>query len=102
LFGILEATPGAIIDDAKCTNTANFTLEKRQGRKLARSHKSPPLPITVKTFCRILFCLNCEDLSVEELLHSFVAIIDEELLEAIGGKNLKAVQIEEAKCTASM
>jgi hypothetical protein len=68
-----------------------LTLKQRQSWQLACSDKASPLTIAVQAFCCILFSFFGEDLFIEELLQTFIAIVDEKLLESIRAEHLKAI-----------
>mmetsp|Transcript_88350 Transcript_88350/g.229217 ORF Transcript_88350/g.229217 Transcript_88350/m.229217 type:complete len:259 (+) Transcript_88350:267-1043(+) len=95
-IGLIKATPGSVVDHTEQTwRSIRLTLKQRKRGKLQSSHHPPPLAITIETLCLILFRLACEDLAVEKLLHSLIAIVYEELLEAVGIEHLEAVQVQE-------
>mmetsp|Transcript_123863 Transcript_123863/g.396524 ORF Transcript_123863/g.396524 Transcript_123863/m.396524 type:complete len:749 (-) Transcript_123863:3-2249(-) len=92
----LEVATGAVVDDSKEPGRpALLALQQRQGRKLASGGQALQLAVAVQTLRQVLLCLAQEDLAVEQLLQTLVAVVDQELLEAVRGEDLEAVEIQQ-------
>mmetsp|Transcript_17278 Transcript_17278/g.40911 ORF Transcript_17278/g.40911 Transcript_17278/m.40911 type:complete len:249 (-) Transcript_17278:1127-1873(-) len=96
---ILEVALGSVIDHTKDAH-ATMALKQSKSWQLAGTSEQAPLPIKVQALRSILLCLPGKHLAIEELLQTLVAVVDQELLKAVGRKDLEAIQIKQSQHTS--